>query len=181
MCRLILIRHEMSVGNLTHTFAGKEVKLATIGKLRTKNTRREFNKLKLKNPIFIASEYKRAQETAKYVLHKKDYEKLRVTKYVNEIDFGDLVGRTFKENIEHYGESLNEWMLGPDRTAPPSGESFQNAFKRVKIFLDKIKDYEGDIVVFTHEGFIQLVLGYENRKIKTQKIKNGEIKIVNRM
>ena len=70
-------------------------------------------------------------------------------------------------------------MLGPDRTAPPSGESFQNAFKRVKIFLDKIKDYEGDIVVFTHEGFIQLVLGYENRKIKTQKIKNGEIKIVN--
>ena len=134
MCRLILIRHEMSVGNLTHTFAGKEVKLATIGKLRTKNTRREFN-----NPIFIASEYKRAQETAKYVLHKKDYEKLRVTKYVNEIDFGDLVGRTFKENIEHYGESLNEWMLGPDRIAPPSGESFQNAFKRVKIFLDIIK------------------------------------------
>lgn len=175
MHNLILIRHEVSTGNLTHTFSGKEVQLSTLGKIRTKKTRENFMKLKLDNPFFLASEYLRAIETAKYTLKRDQFLKLKITPVVNEVDFGDLVGRTFKENLEVYKDGLDDWLKNPDKVSPPGGESTMNAMKRAKKLVAFAKKYDGDVVVFSHEGFIQCVLGAEQKKRKYRRIKNGEI------
>lgn len=180
MHSLILVRHEISLGNLSHTYAGKEVGLAPRGKVRTKMDRVIFNTIKLTNPIFIASEYKRAIQTAKYVLKREDYNKLKITGLVNELDIGKLVGKTFKESLALYGSELDGWLKDPNKCPPPGGESYQMAFKRVKKLMKFWKKYKGDVVVFSHQGFIQCVFGYYSNKknIKRLRLINGAISIL---
>ena len=84
---------------------------------------------------------------------------VRVEDGFREADFGAWEGRTFAEAAEGWPAELKAWLADP-AAAPPDGESFAKASRRVRTALDKLKvrHREQTVLVVSHVTPIKLLV-----------------------
>ncbi|MFI0484660.1 bifunctional RNase H/acid phosphatase [Actinomadura sp. 9N215] len=84
---------------------------------------------------------------------------VRVEDGFRETDFGEWEGLTFAEAGKAWPAELKAWLADPE-VAPPGGESFAHASRRVRTALDKLKVRyrEQTVLVVSHVTPIKLLV-----------------------
>lgn len=106
----------------------------------------------------VSSDLVRAKETAEILAEALDVP-LTFDERLREADNGELAGMPNEEALEKY-PALFWSTLEPDECYP-NGESPNQFFTRIKTwyeaFLEEYKDFEGNVLVLTHGGVINVV------------------------
>jgi len=86
---------------------------------------------------------------------------IQSTPLLNELAFGDLVGKYLRELDEADQEIWDWWMEDPVQRVIPGGESYQDLFGRVNAFLGDLSWVEEDksILIVGHLRVNQVLLG----------------------
>ncbi len=182
--RLYLVRHGQSTWNREHRIQGQlDPPLSEEGRrqaelLGARLARRKF-------AWAYTSDQKRAAETAEVVgratgVAAEPLEGLR------EIFLGEWEGLRTEEIQQRFPESWARWVEEPDWDLVPGGEGAARFEARVTATLDAIhaRHAEGDVLVVTHGGVIQIalhrVIGRHSRGLFPFKIQNASITVVER-
>jgi ribonuclease H / adenosylcobalamin/alpha-ribazole phosphatase len=148
--RLILVRHGSTEHSAAKRFSGRnELPLNDVGELQARA-------LAARTTAFgdvaavVSSPLRRARQSADVIATALS---LRVDTSADfaEVDFGQWEGQTFEEIQRAYPSELSAWLASPD-AAPPQGESFASAARRVRRARDAmIAAHPGrTVVVVTH-------------------------------
>jgi ribonuclease H / adenosylcobalamin/alpha-ribazole phosphatase len=148
--RLILVRHGSTEHSAAKRFSGRnELPLNDVGQ-------RQADALAKRAAAFgdvaavVSSPLRRARQSADAIA-----EALSLGVEINddfaEVDFGAWEGQTFAEAQQDYPAELSAWLASAD-AAPPQGESFTSAARRVRRGRDAvIASHPGrTVVVVTH-------------------------------
>ncbi len=106
----------------------------------------------------VTSPLARCRDTAAEVAAATGLD-VRVEDGLREAAFGEWEGLTFAEAGERWPGELKAWLASPD-AAPPGGESFAHAARRVRTALDKLKVRyrERTVLVVSHVTPIKLLV-----------------------
>ena len=103
---------------------------------------------------------------------KKKHNKLKINKYLKEIDYGKAEGLTVTEYAKKFPKNISLWKKSIDIRFP-SGENTSDIKKRVLKFIKKIlikdlsKKKNLKTLVVTHNVFLRCLIGnYLNIKLK---------------
>ena len=98
-----------------------------------------------------SSPFKRTQETAQVIAAKLTIEKVQIDDRLKErFNWGNDPSQTFDQFMEEWKKTT----INRDYT-PPKGDSSQDAGKRLKDIVDKLKDNNNEnILLVTHGGVI---------------------------
>jgi hypothetical protein len=99
------------------------------------------------------SELLRSFET----IQKFNCKTLKVTKLLNEIDYGKIEGFSFDELKLEYPDIIKLWNNKKDPKFP-DGESQNDVATRVEFFMDEILDINKKTIVVTHLVTLRLIL-----------------------
>lgn len=153
--KLYMIRHGQSEENLRKALSGQMDSLLTEqGKKDALGVRKVLQGISFDK--VYSSDLSRALRTQEIALPGITAEKLPL---VREISVGNLEGRKSDECEKEYGESflLNRSTYS---FASYGGENYEMLQERAKKFLEMMSKEDCDIVaVFSHGGFINVVLG----------------------
>lgn len=146
---LNFVRHAKSTMNKNNLFIGSrsDPEIAS-----TKN-----NKVnKVKYDYIITSNLKRSKMSAIFFLSKK----IINNKLINEIDYGDVDGLTFKMVKKNYPYLIKSWKLGIDARFP-RGENTSDVNKRVQRFIFFLKKFKknANILIISHSFFLRVLIG----------------------
>jgi alpha-ribazole phosphatase len=159
---IYFLRHGQTEQNLRKTYYGKnDCRLTQDGIKQMKRARKCINNINF-DKVFV-SERIRAKESAKLVLDKSIYELATVDNRINEIDFGDFECKTYDEIQKLYPKEVEIWDNDWKGFTPPNGENYISLYKRVKSFIQDLKDmeeYNDNILVITHGGVIRAMYCY---------------------
>ncbi|MER5622685.1 bifunctional RNase H/acid phosphatase [Streptosporangium sp. NPDC002544] len=110
--------------------------------------------------VIVSSPLRRARATAEIVAARTGLEVV-VEEGLRETDFGDWEGHTFTEIQRRWPDELAAWLADPS-AAPPGGESFGEAARRVQATGDLlIERYEGKtILAVSHVTPIKMLLRF---------------------
>ncbi|WP_030918588.1 bifunctional RNase H/acid phosphatase [Streptosporangium amethystogenes] len=110
--------------------------------------------------VIVSSPLKRARATAEIIAARTGLEVV-VEEGLREADFGDWEGHTFTEIQRRWPDELAAWLADPS-AAPPGGESFGEAARRVQATGDLlIERYEGKtILAVSHVTPIKMLLRF---------------------
>ncbi|WP_433362564.1 bifunctional RNase H/acid phosphatase [Streptosporangium sp. CA-115845] len=110
--------------------------------------------------VIVSSPLRRARATAEIVAARTGLEVV-VEEGLRETDFGDWEGHTFTEIQCRWPDELAAWLADPS-AAPPGGESFGEAARRVQATGDLlIERYEGKtILAVSHVTPIKMLLRF---------------------
>ncbi|MGJ6969649.1 bifunctional RNase H/acid phosphatase [Streptosporangium sp. G11] len=110
--------------------------------------------------VIVSSPLKRARATAEIIAARAGLEVV-VEEGLRETDFGDWEGHTFTEIQRRWPDELAAWLADPS-AAPPGGESFGKAARRVQATGDLlIERYEGKTVLaVSHVTPIKMLLRF---------------------
>ncbi|MEU4538007.1 bifunctional RNase H/acid phosphatase [Streptosporangium sp. NPDC023825] len=110
--------------------------------------------------VVVSSPLRRARATAEIIAARAGLEVL-VEEGLRETDFGDWEGHTFTEIQRRWPDELAAWLADPS-AAPPGGESFGEAARRVQATGDMlIERYEGKAVLaVSHVTPIKMLLRF---------------------
>ncbi|MFF3441471.1 bifunctional RNase H/acid phosphatase [Streptosporangium sp. NPDC002721] len=110
--------------------------------------------------VIVSSPLRRARATAEIVAARAGLEVL-VEEGLRETDFGDWEGHTFTEIQRRWPDELAAWLADPS-AAPPGGESFGEAARRVQATGDMLVErYEGKTVLaVSHVTPIKMLLRF---------------------
>ncbi len=110
--------------------------------------------------VIVSSPLRRARATAEIIAARVGLEVL-VEEGLRETDFGDWEGHTFTEIQRRWPDELAAWLADPS-AAPPGGESFGEAARRVQATGDMlIERYEGKAVLaVSHVTPIKMLLRF---------------------
>jgi probable phosphoglycerate mutase len=111
--------------------------------------------------IVLASTLKRTQQTSFLYGYQAETDEL-----LDELDFGPFEGAP-KEIL--LATHRDEWIENPK--ALVLGESLQNLEDRIRVFLDKYREYK-NVLVFGHGSWIRALLSF---------LKFGDINAMNKM
>ena len=89
------------------------------------------------------------------IVTKKEY---IIDSNLREINFGKWEGLTWDDVYLLYPEDLSKFSKNWIVNSPTMGESFSDVIRRVKPFLDKIKEYRENVLVFSHPSAIRAIL-----------------------
>ncbi len=121
------------------------------GYLKGKNTEYEIKNI-------VSSDLPRAKETADIIATELDLSMV-TDRRLREADNGDLAGMLNKEALEKY-PGLFWNTLEPDECYP-GGESPNMFYTRIKkwfeVFFEECEDTDGNVLVVTHGGVINVV------------------------
>ncbi|WP_433240856.1 bifunctional RNase H/acid phosphatase [Streptosporangium sp. CA-135522] len=108
--------------------------------------------------VVVSSPLKRARATAEIVAARLGLEVV-IEEGLREADFGDWEGHTFTEIQRRWPDELAAWLADPS-AAPPGGESFGEAARRVQATGDRLVErYEGKtILAVSHVTPIKMLL-----------------------
>ncbi len=187
-----ILRHGESLkqlNNLASCWSEKTpCPLTPKGRKQVKETTK---KLKKEGIDFIfSSDLLRTKQTAEIAAKELGVSKIIFDKRLREINVGTLNGKPIKEVGEFWGKqgiSALEYILKRFQFAPPKGENYTEATKRMSEFIKELNEkYQGkNILIISHERPFTLlekvILGYDLEKftkIITEKkvIKTGEIR-----
>ena len=106
----------------------------------------------------VSSDLPRAKETAE-ILAKELEQPMTTDERLREADNGDLAGMPNEEALKKYPELF--WSTLKPEECYPNGESPMQFFSRIKewfeMFLKECKDADGNVLVVTHGGVINVV------------------------
>ncbi|WP_440064405.1 bifunctional RNase H/acid phosphatase [Streptosporangium sp. OZ121] len=110
--------------------------------------------------VIVSSPLRRARATAEIIAARAGLEVL-IEEGLRETDFGDWEGHTFTEIQRRWPDELAAWLADPS-AAPPGGESFGEAARRVQATGDMlIERYEGKAVLaVSHVTPIKMLLRF---------------------
>ncbi|MFB9679381.1 bifunctional RNase H/acid phosphatase [Streptosporangium vulgare] len=110
--------------------------------------------------VIVSSPLRRARATAEIVAARAGLEVV-VEEGLRETDFGDWEGHTFTEIQRRWPDELAAWLADPS-AAPPGGESFGEAARRVQATGDLLVErYEGKtILAVSHVTPIKMLLRF---------------------
>jgi broad specificity phosphatase PhoE/ribonuclease HI len=143
--RMLLLRHGETAHSVDRRFSGRgDIPLTERGLAQADAAAKRLADLDV--AAVLTSPLRRARQTAAAVGAATGLEPV-VEDGLIETDFGDWEGLTFAEARERWPSELDGWMSSPD-AAPPGGESFATAARRVRRARDKaIAAYPGKTVV----------------------------------
>ncbi|MFI6816281.1 bifunctional RNase H/acid phosphatase [Nonomuraea sp. NPDC050328] len=111
--------------------------------------------------VIVSSPLKRARQTAEAVAKACGGLDVEIDEGLRETDFGAWEGHTFTEIQRRWPGELAAWLADP-AVAPPGGESFGVAARRVQRTRDRLVErYEGrTIVLVSHVTPIKMLLRF---------------------
>ncbi|MCP2335784.1 bifunctional RNase H/acid phosphatase [Actinomadura rupiterrae] len=132
--RTLLLRHGETPLSIEKRFAGTgDIPLTERGLAQARAAARAITGI----DAIVSSPLARCRATAAEVAEATGLD-VRVEDGFRETDFGAWEGLTFREASERDPEALSAWLADPS-AAPPGGESFATAARRVRTALDKLK------------------------------------------
>ena len=148
--RLILVRHGATDHSIDKRFSGRnELPLNELGELQAAALVGRVASMGSISAV-VSSPLVRARQTADAIATKLG-QPVEVDDDLAEVDFGAWEGLTFSEAERDHARELSAWLASPD-AAPPLGESFSTAARRVRRGRDAvIAAHPGQtVVVVTH-------------------------------
>lgn len=183
--RLVLVRHGQSTWNRVHRIQGQlDPPLSDEGRRQAGLLGRRL----AASHRFVAaysSDLQRAFETADLAGAASGIAP-QPMRGLREIFLGDWEGLTSEEIAARYPAAWARWVKEPDWDLVPAGEGAAAFEARVATTLDEIAERhpEGDVLVVTHGGVIQVALhrivGKSSRGIFLFKIQNASISLIER-
>jgi broad specificity phosphatase PhoE len=180
--RLLLIRHGESEGNTELRLQGQgEYPLTERGREQSRLLAERLRRLSLAG--LYSSPIRRARLTADAVAEAAG---LEVTELpgVQEYDFGELSGMTYRELVEKHPEIVEQYRSGPDYPSFPGAED-REAFRRrvCEALWGVVERHAGtSAAVVAHAGPIAVfcleVLGLPYRRPLPLRVYNGSITVV---
>jgi probable phosphoglycerate mutase len=154
----VLLRHGETPLSAERRFAGRgDIPLTETGKLQAKAA---AQRLAARGGIqrIVTSPLRRARLTAEAVAAATGAP-VQVDEGWIEADFGEWEGRSYAEAMERWPGEVTAWM-NDTSVAPPGGESFATAGRRVLAALDRLLDRSepGRVVVVSHVTPMKTVL-----------------------
>jgi len=154
----VLLRHGETPLSAERRFAGRgDIPLTETGKLQAKAA---AQRLAARGGVelIVSSPLRRARLTADAVAASTGAP-VEVDDGWIETDFGEWEGLSYAEAMERWPEEVTAWM-NDTSIAPPGGESFAAAGRRVLAALDRLLDRAepGRVVVVSHVTPMKTVL-----------------------
>ncbi|GAT68128.1 bifunctional RNase H/acid phosphatase [Planomonospora sp. ID91781] len=156
---LILLRHGETPLSVERRFSGLgDPELTANGAAQAEAAAARLSQPSYGVQAIVSSPLKRARATAEAVAARTGLEVL-VEEDLREVDFGDWEGHTFTEIQRRWPDELKAWLSDP-AVAPPGGESFETAARRVEAVRDGLVErYEGrTVLVVSHVTPIKTLL-----------------------
>jgi len=161
---LSLVRHLPTEWNKKQLLQGKrDIPILPVTEETITFIQTNLEKLKKQPPfdIALASTLQRTQQTAAlYGIQPK------IDGLLDELDFGPFEGKTKTAFIRQDGEN---WLADPQKSILRT--NIQDLEKRIKLFLEKYRDYH-HVLVFGHGSWIRAMLSY---------VQFGNLKQMNRL
>ncbi len=150
MLKLIIVRHAESQWNPLGRYQGLlDPELTDRGRSQAEALAHELRREGITR--IYSSPLKRTYHTAKILSDKLGVPLYREERVI-EIDHGNWSGMLVDEVREKYPEEFELWLKEPHRVRFEGGESLEDVFKRVKDFLDFVREKHRDetIAVVSH-------------------------------
>lgn len=160
MTRLILVRHCTTICNEGGVLSGlTDSKLSEKGKLQA-NKLTEFLKNEKIDKIYTTP-FSRTKETVKNLAKIKNIQ-IEESDLLNEINFGNFEGLSFKKIEKDYPKEFEKMIKEGFEYKYPSGESLIDTFHRVKNQIDIILEQNKNksILICSHGGTIRNIISY---------------------
>ncbi|MEU6742262.1 bifunctional RNase H/acid phosphatase [Streptosporangium sandarakinum] len=144
---LLLLRHGETPFSAERRFSGVgDPELTSAGIAQAEAAAARLSRPPYGIQAVVSSPLKRARVTAEIVAAMLGLE-VEVEEGLREVDFGDWEGHTFTEIQRRWPDELAAWLADPS-AAPPGGESFEVAARRVQETGDRLVErYEGRTVL----------------------------------
>ena len=121
----------------------------------------------------ISSDMTRTRETGE-IISKKVNAPLHFNELLRERNVGELSGLTVKEAMEKYPDiKFSDYDFGLELKGLEKWSSFTE--RTIKGFHEIIDAYDGDIVIVTHGGVIQVIKRHLGASQTDQVVPNGSI------
>ena len=156
MLEIILIRHGQTDWNKERRVMGaRPVHLNALGKKQATELGRVLEAISL--DAVYASPLLRTLQTARLLVRGRSF-KIELAAAVQEIDYGQWVGKTFDE--VRGDRSFQVYHKTPSKAQAPQGEKMTDVFKRAIQFIEGLrkKFKSGRVVVVSHADVIRLIL-----------------------
>lgn len=156
---LLLLRHGETPLSVERRFSGLgDAELTANGLAQAAAAARRLSREPYRIDVIVSSPLKRARQTAEAVAELTGLS-VEVDEDLREADFGAWEGHTFTEIQREWPDELTAWLADPN-VAPPGGESFAHAARRVERVRDRlIERYEGrTVLVVSHVTPIKTLL-----------------------
>ncbi|MFI6595181.1 bifunctional RNase H/acid phosphatase [Nonomuraea sp. NPDC050536] len=156
---LLLLRHGETPLSVERRFSGLgDAELTANGLAQAAAAARRLSREPYRIDVIVSSPLKRARQTAEAVAELTGLA-VEVDEDLREADFGAWEGHTFTEIQRESPDELTAWLADPN-VAPPGGESFAQAARRVERVRDRlIERYEGrTVLVVSHVTPIKTLL-----------------------
>jgi broad specificity phosphatase PhoE len=180
--RLLLVRHGQSTWNHEHRIQGQlDPPLSDEGRRQAAQLGR-----RLAGRLFrglYSSDLKRALETSEVIGQAVGIEPTPMAE-LREIFLGDWEGLLTEELAVRYPDAWAGWTEEPDWDLVQGGEGSAAFEARVKVALDSLfnRHQEGDVLVVTHGGVIQIalhhVVGRPGHGIFPFRIQNTSVSVI---
>lgn len=150
MVKLFIIRHAESEWNPIGRYQGLlDPGLSERGLKQAELLGRALEKEKI--DVIYSSPLKRTHQTAQEIAKRHGLEIIEDRRII-EIDHGVWSGMLVEEVKERFPEDFRMWLEEPHRVKFEGGESLQDVFKRVKDFLEFIREkhWGQTVVIVSH-------------------------------
>ncbi|GID32963.1 bifunctional RNase H/acid phosphatase [Paractinoplanes brasiliensis] len=158
--RLILVRHGETAYTQEGRYSGRgDIPLSEQGEAQAMAAGGRVAGLARDVTAVVSSPLTRCVRTAERISDEVGAVPVTIVDDLIEVDFGLWEGLTFAEVQERWPDEMTAW-LGSTSVAPPGGESFQAAAKRVRgAMATVLSSYGGGVVVVvSHVSPIKLIL-----------------------
>ncbi len=155
----VLLRHGETPLSAERRFAGRgDIPLTETGRLQAKAAAQRLAAARGGVGLIVTSPLQRARLTAEAVAGATGAP-VQVDEGWIEADFGEWEGLSYAEAMEAWPDEVTAWMKDTS-VAPPGGESFSAAGRRVLAALDRLlaRAGPGRVVVVSHVTPMKTVL-----------------------
>ncbi|MEX2465302.1 MAG: histidine phosphatase family protein [Gemmatimonadota bacterium] len=156
--RLILVRHGETPWNEAGRYQGwEDTPLSPRGSITAKGIGVRLRARGVTRFHLWSSDLARAVATARIAFTRVP----RIDPRLRELDFGEFAGRTYQENLDHFGSRFAAWVEHRGHPAPPGGEQLTDFFARTEAWLSDVRGIvpSGDTVVaVTHGGVVRALI-----------------------
>lgn len=160
MIKLILVRHGTTICNESGAMSGlTDSILSEKGKIQGEKLAEYLKDEKIEK-IYVTP-FSRTKETIKKLAEIKMIQ-VEETKNLNEINFGDFEGLSFKIIKEKYAEEVEKMINEGFKYKYPNGESLEETFVRVKNEMKRIisENENSTVLICSHGGTIRNIISY---------------------
>lgn len=157
--KIYLIRHGQTDWNVAHKIQGcHDIPLNETGRKQAKALARGMEKRSV--TAVFSSRQQRAMETAKAIADSQGLSVIPMPG-LEEVEFGQWEGMTWKEIGEKYPKELAMWQQNPAEVSPPGGETRAQICERIAWAVEMILSLaEGDVAVVSHGAALAYVVAY---------------------